>query len=157
MKFLNLGWLAAALALLGCGGPVPSGVYLTMSVSTFGVAVETLVNGKSNEFLSSENGWMSGGGPINTLVHEGENEASFILKAVETEEDQSVEYNFLATLEIAVKGEMVDTLAPGERVIFSRELNEEETAAIDAGETVTITERFTVEKAKLEAVKTGAR
>jgi hypothetical protein len=50
---------------------------------------------------------------------------------------------------------MVDTLAPGPRTVFTRELTEAETAAIARGETVTITESFTVEKAALEAIKSG--
>lgn len=143
---------AAALLLAGCGGPVPSGVFLTMSVSTRDVAVATSVNGKEDEFLSGASGSMSGSRPINRLVREGENEAVFVVTPVAGDD---AEPGLRATLEISIKGEMVDTLAPGARTIFTRELTEEETAAIKAGETVTITERFTVDGAALKAMKQG--
>ncbi|WP_395073024.1 hypothetical protein [Hyphococcus sp.] len=153
MRFLKLGWFAAFLALLGCGGPVPDGVFLTLNVSTGGVIVATSINGKHSEFMSSEGGWMTGGGPINNMVREGDNEATFVLNAAETDDGEEVDRRFLATLEISMKGEMTDTLEPGERTIFSRELSEAEIAALNAGETVTITEKFTVDKAALEAMK----
>ena len=143
---------AAALLLAGCGGPVPSGVFLTMSVSTRDVAVATSVNGKEDEFLSGASGSMSGSRLINRLVREGENEAVFV---VTPGAGDDAEPGLRATLEISIKGEMVDTLAPGARTIFTRELTEEETAAIKAGETVTITERFTVDGAALKAMKQG--
>ena len=44
-------------------------------------------------------------------------------------------------------------MAPGERIIFDRQMSEEEAASVAAGETLTITERFTVEKEKLAAMK----
>jgi hypothetical protein len=122
-------------------------------VSTGGVTVATSVNGKYNDFMSSENGWMSGGGPINNMVRAGDNEATFVLNAAETEDGEEVERRFLATLEISMKGEMTDTLEPGARTIFSRELSEADIAALNAGETVTITETFTVDPAALKAMK----
>ncbi len=157
MNALKFGWIAAFLALLGCGGPVPADVFLTLNVSTGGVTVATSINGKQNDFMSSENGWMTGGGPINNMVREGDNEAIFVLNAAETEDGEDTDRWFLATLEVTMKGEMTDTLSPGARTLFSRELSDEETAAILAGETVTITENFTVDKASLEAMKSGAR
>ena len=157
MKALKFGWLAAFLALLGCGGPVPDGVFLTLNVSTGGVIVATSINGKHSEFMSSEGGWMTGGGPINNMVREGDNEATFVLSAAEADDGEEVDRRFLATLEISMKGEMTDTLSPGERTIFSRELSEEEAAAIHAGETLTITEKFTVDSAALKAMKAGGK
>ncbi|WDI33223.1 hypothetical protein PUV54_08440 [Hyphococcus flavus] len=157
MKALKLTWIAAALALLGCGGPVPADMFLTLSVSTYGVSVETAINGKADTFLSGgENGSMTGSRPINRLVGEGENEVTFLLKPLAADEGEILGPAFLATLEISIKGETVDTQAPGERVIFSRELSEAQRAAISAGEAVTITENFTVEKAELQAIKDSA-
>ena len=155
MKALKFGWLATLLALLGCGGPVPADMFLTMSVSTRDVAVVTSLNGKTDEFLSGDSGSMSGSRPINRLVREGENEAVFLVSPVAGKDVGSLDPGLIATLGINVKGEIVDTLRPGERTIFSRELSEEEAAAIRAGETVTIIERFTVETAALKAIKNG--
>lgn len=152
MRLSNFAGAFSALALFGCGGPVPSDMFLTMSVSTRDVAVVTSINGKADDFLSGDSGSMSGSRPINKLVSEGENEATFVLNAIDGDD---LDPALLATLEISVKGEIVDTLAPGERTIFSRELTEEEAAAIRTGETVTITERFTVDKAALQAIKAG--
>lgn len=156
MKFVKMSSIAAIFALSGCGSPVPSGMYLTMSVSTQDVAVVTSINGKADAFLSGDSGSMSGSRPINQLVSEGENEATFVLNAVDVGEGQTLEPGLLATLQISLKDEYVDTLDPGERTLFSRELTGEETSALAAGETVTITERFTVDKAALQAVKDGA-
>jgi hypothetical protein len=157
MQILKFGWLATFLALLGCGGPVPADVFLTLNVSTGGVIVATSVNGKHNDFMSSEGGWMTGGGPINNMVHEGDNEATFVLNAAETEDGEEVDRRFLATLEVVLKGEMTDTLSPGARTLFSRDISEAEIAALNAGETVTFTEKFVVDKTALEAMKSGAK
>jgi len=154
MKPLKFGWAMAPLALFGCGGPVPADMFLTMSVSTQEVAVTTSINGKEDEFLSGDSGSMSGSRPINRLVREGENEAVFVVTPVAGMGDAAAPA-FLATLEIAIKGEIVDTLNPGERTMFSRELSAEESAAISAGESVTITEHFTVDGAALKAMKNG--
>lgn len=155
MKAFRLPAALSALALFGCGGPVPSDMFLTMSVSTRDVAVVTSVNDKEDEFLSGDSGSMISSRPINRLVSEGENEATFIVTAVEADEGEILDPAILATLEIAVKGEIVDTLAPGDRTIFSRELTAEEVAAILEGESVTITERFTIDKEALQAMKDG--
>lgn len=157
MKFQR--WIAGALSLglFGCGGPVPSDIFLTLSVSTVDAAVVTSINGKENEFLSGgTNGSMTATGPLNTLVREGENSATFVLTAASPDPDRAPEPRFLATLEISMKGEIIDTLEPGERTMFSRELTEEETASLVAGETVTITETFTVDPAKLQSMKDDA-
>ncbi|MFC2951735.1 hypothetical protein ACFOOP_07330 [Marinicaulis aureus] len=156
MKAFKFGWALAPFALFGCGGPVPADMFLTMSVSTQDVAVTTSINGKEDEFLSGDSGSMSGSRPINKLVREGENEneAIFVLTPVANTGDDAAP-TFLATLEIAIKGEIVDTLNPGERTLFSRELSAEEAAAISAGESVTITEHFTVDGAALKAMKNG--
>lgn len=153
MKILNPIISAAALVLSGCGGPVPSGMFLTMSVSTRDVAVETAVNGKRNEFLSGDSGSMTASIPLNRLVRKGENEIVFVVSPAGGADD--IDPGFFASLEIILKGETVDTLAPGERALFARELNEAETAALARGETVTIAERFTVDKAALAAIKSG--
>lgn len=155
MKASNIAWMLPVLALFGCGGPVPSDMFLTMSVSARDVAVVTSINGKEDEFLSGDSGSMTGSRPINKLVSEGENQATFVVTAIEAGEGETLEPAILATLEISVKGEIVDTLAPGERTIFSRELSDDEAAAILNGETVTITEQFTVDKAALQAIKDG--
>ncbi len=152
MKSFKLGWALAPLALFGCGGPVPADMFLTMSVSTQDVAVVSSINGKEDEFLSGDSGSMSGSRPINRLVREGENEAVFVVTPVAADDAAPA---LLATLEISIKGEIVDTLQPSARTIFSRELSEEEAAAITAGETVTITERFTVDGAALKEMKNG--
>ena len=153
MKSINLSWITASLALVGCGGPVPADMFLTMSVSTRDVAVETSINGKADEFLSGDSGSMTGSRPINKLVSEGENEATFVLTPIAAPGGEALDPALLATLEISAKGDIVDTLAPGERTIFSRELSSEEAAALAAGDTVIIMERFSVEKAALEAIK----
>ena len=153
MKILKPMMSAAALVLAGCGGPVPSGMFLTMSVSTRDVAVETAVNGKPNEFLSGDSGSMTASIPLNKLVREGENRIVFVVGPAGDVAD--IDPGFFASLEISLKGETVDTLAPGERAIFTRELTEAETAAVARGETVTIAERFTVDKAALTAMKAG--
>ncbi|PQA87806.1 hypothetical protein [Hyphococcus luteus] len=146
----------AALMLSACGGPVPSDMFLTLSVSTRDVAVKTAINGKPSDFLSGgEEGSMTASAPLNNTVKEGENEATFLLSGRDHGDDGVIDAAFLATLEIAVKGEIVDTLEPGERMIFSRELTEEEAAALAGGESVTITERFTVSRAALEEMKAG--
>lgn len=155
MKFQR--WLAGAvsLSLFGCGGPAPSDVFLTLSVSTRDVAVETSINGKAYEFLSGgAEGQMTSSAPINKLAREGENTATFVLTLSEYGEGEPAPA-LLATLEVAIRGETVDTLEPGERTMFSRELTEEEEAKLIAGETVTINETFTVDPAKLQAMKEG--
>ena len=153
MKILKPMISAAALVLAGCGGPVPPGMFLTMSVSAYDAAVETSINGKPNELLSGGSGSMTSSMPINRLVREGKNEIVFVLTPLEGDD---LAPGFVATLEVSLKGEMVDTLAPGERAVFARELNEAETAALARGETVTITESVTVDKAALKAMKSGA-
>ncbi len=153
MKALNFIWVLIALTLTGCGGPVPSGVYLTLSVTVRDVAVITAINGEEDAFLSGDSGAMTGSRPINALVRQGENEATFTLNAIDAKEGQPLDPAILAILEISLKGQTIDTLAPGANVFFSRELTEAEYADLLAGETVTITERFTVDKAALQAIK----
>lgn len=155
MKFIHWASSVILLSLVGCGSPVPSGMYLTMSVSTYDVAVATALNGEPNTFLSSDNGSMTGSMPLNKFIHAGENEIAFELTPVDTGDD-GLEPSLLATLEITLKGEYVDTQAPGERTIFSRELTNEEADMLIAGETVTIIQSFTVDKTNLETIKTNA-
>jgi hypothetical protein len=150
----RFGATAAILGLFGCGSPVPSDMFLTMSVSTRDVAVSTSINDKYNEFLSSDNPMMSGSMPLNKIVKEGENTASFTLTPVGDGDD--LQPGFRASLEISLKGEIVDTQAPGERVIFDRTLSEDEIQSLKAGDPVTITEIFTIEKAALTAIKAGS-
>ena len=150
------GALAALfVAACGGGGVAPDGVYLTLSVSTGDVAVETAINGKPSEFFSGKSGNMASGGPINAQVKEGENEITF---AVSRAEDVGEEFEpwILASLEVMLAGEVVDTLAPGDRVIFSRELSEDEAAKLEGGETVVIAEKFTISRERLEAMKSAA-
>ncbi|MCC5886948.1 MAG: hypothetical protein JJT88_11000 [Gammaproteobacteria bacterium] len=156
MKSLKSIWAAAAVFIAGCGGPVPSDMFLTMSVSTLDTAVETILNGKANDSLSSQSVSMTASLPLNRLVHEGENEIVFLLSPSPNVNMSRIRPAFLASLEINVKGEIVDTLAPGARTLFSRELTEAETATIAAGETVTITQAFTVDRDALEAIKSGS-
>jgi hypothetical protein len=148
MRPLNFAWALGALALFGCGGPVPDGVFLTMTASGEGVKVEGSINGKPNEFLSGgEGGSLVTSMPLNRFVHEGENEVSFVLSRAT--DDEEFTPSFRAVLEVSIKGEIVDSQAPGERVIIDRQMTDEEAANVAAGETVTITEGFTVDKAKL--------
>ena len=141
--------LAGALALAGCGGPVPSDMYLTMSVSAYDVEVVTSINGKENEFLSGDSGNMSGSIPLNKFVAAGENTATFKL----TPMGEGSEPEFLATLEISLAGELVDTREPGERVMFSRTLTEDELKTLVFGGDVTITQNFTVDPVALNEIK----
>jgi hypothetical protein len=154
MKTLIRGAAAALFSVLaaGCGrGVAPAGVFLTLSVSAGDVAVETSVNGKASEFLSSTSGNMTASAPVNAALHEGENEVAFKLtKAGDVGE--AFEPYFLASLEITLKGEMVDTLAPGDRVIFSREFSDDEKAALAVGKDVAITEKFALSRERLEAM-----
>ncbi len=155
MKSLKSLWAAATLLLAGCGSPVPADMFLTMSVSTRDAAVETSINGKPNDFLSGgASGSMGSSMPLNKFVHEGENELTFVLSPLAGDD---IAPAFLATLEISLKGEIVDTLEPGERTMFTRELTEAETAALVAGETITLTQNFMVEKAALETIKKDAQ
>ncbi len=150
----RLGATAAILGLLGCSSPVPSDMFLTMSVSTRDVAVSTSINGQYNGFLSGDSGNMAGSMPLNKLVKEGENTASFTLNPVGKGDD--LQPAFQASLEISLKGEIVDTQIPGERIIFSRTLSEREAQSLKAGAPVTITEKFTIEKTALSAIKAEA-
>ncbi len=151
----RFGATAAILGLFGCGSPVPSDMFLTMSVSTRDVAVSTSINDKYNEFLSGDSGNMAGSMPLHKLVKEGENTASFTLTPVGSGDD--LQPGFQASLEISLKGEIVDTEAPGERVIFSRTLSESEALSLKAGTPVTITENFTIEKTALTAIKESSQ
>lgn len=153
MKALKSAGIAAALFLAGCGGPVPSGVFLSMTVSTGDTTVETSLNGKANDFLSGDSGSMSASVPLNKYVHAGENEIVFLVGPAG--DIAEIDPKFFASLEVSLKGEMVDTLAPGPRTLFTRELTEAETAAVARGETVTIIQTFTVDRQALEAMKAG--
>lgn len=157
MKRRLLSLAVMAIMMAGCGSPVPSDMFLTMSVSTRDVAVATSINGKEDEFLSGDSGSMSGSRPINRLVREGENEVTFALTPIDIGEGEKLEPGFVATLEISMKGEIVDTLQPGERTLFSRELTEAETSALVAGDRVAITETFIVDRDTLKAIKEVAR
>ena len=145
------------LVLLSSCGPsvTPPGMYLTMSVSTYDVAVATAVNGKPNSFLSGDSGSMTSSIPLHKLVKPGDNEITFVLTPVDVSED-GLEPSLLATLEISLEGEYVDTRNPGERTIFSRELTSEEENKLIAGEAVTIVQSFNIDKAKLEDIKANA-
>ncbi|GEM_PF-2013566 len=152
-------WFLAGsfLSLLGCGvqgGPVPRDMYLTLSVSTTDVSVQTSINGKHNDFASSDSGAMTASIPLNQFVREGDNEVAFVLAL--TDSDGEPAPRFLATLEIALTGEIIDTLDPGERTIFSRALGENETGALLAGETITIQQEFEIDRMALEAMKKNA-
>ncbi len=144
-----------AVAACGSAGVAPDGVYLSLSVSTGDVAVETTINGRPSEFFSGKSGTMAAGGPINAQVKEGENEINF---AVSRAEDVGDEFEpwMLASLEVSLTGDVVDTMTPGDRVIFSRELTEGEAASLEAGESVVITEQFTISRERLEAMKAAA-
>ncbi|VAX11328.1 hypothetical protein MNBD_GAMMA26-900 [hydrothermal vent metagenome] len=150
----RFGATAAILGLFGCGSPVPSGMSLTMSVSTRDVTVSTSINDEYNDFLSSDSDTMASSMPLNKLIKEGANSASFTLTPSGSGDDYQPA--FLASLEISLKGEIVDTQAPGERGIFSRTLSDEEVQSLKAGETVTITENFEIEKTALTAIKDKA-
>jgi len=154
MKSLKLIVLAAAFALFGCSGPVPSDMFLTITVSGEGTIVQGSVNGEANEFLSGgEGGALVTSMPLNKYLHEGENEVSFLISR--SDDDEDFVPSFRAVLQINIKGEIIDTMAEAERTIFDREMTEEEAAAVAAGETLTITETFVVNKAKLEAIAAG--
>ncbi|VAX11190.1 hypothetical protein MNBD_GAMMA26-2680 [hydrothermal vent metagenome] len=151
----RFGATTAILGLFGCGSIVPSDMFLTMSVSTRDVTVSTSINDKYNDFLSSDSGTMASSIPLNKLVKEGANSASFTLTPSGSVDN--LKPAFLASLEISLKGEIVDTQAPGERVIFSRTLSDEEVQSLKAGETVTITENFKIEKTALTTIKAKAK
>lgn len=153
---------AGLSALLFCAGlaacsksPVPSGVFLSLSVSAGDVAVETGINGEANDYLSGMSGNMVSSGPVNANLSEGANEISFTLsRGPEAGED--VDPWFLAALEVSVKGEIVDTARPGDRLIFQRELTEAEVQKLLAGEKLVLTETFSVSRDALKAIKDSA-
>lgn len=148
----------ASFGLAACGGSVvPPDMFLTLSVSTRDVAVETRINDALEEFVSGASGGLVSSAPINRRVREGENAVSFALSAIETPAGQTPDPALLATLEIVVKGEIVDTAAPGERTIFSRELSQEEAARLAAGESIVLTETFTLAREKLLAIRAAAK
>ena len=149
MFYRLISGIASVLALAGCGGPVPDDMYLTMSVSAYDVEVVTLINGKENEFLSGDSGNMSGSIPLNKFVKAGENTASFML----TPMGEGSDPEFVASLEINLEGDIVDTREPGENYIFSRALTDEELKTLVFGGAVTITESFTVDPAALNEIK----
>jgi hypothetical protein len=97
---------------------------------------------------------MVASGPINAWLKEGANEVSFTLSGADGGDGD--EPWFLAALEVAVKGEIVDTTKPGERLIFQRELSDAETAALLAGSEVAISETFDVSREALKRVKSDA-
>lgn len=149
---------AAAFLTAACGGsPVPGGMFLTLSVSTRDVAVETRVNGAVEKFVSGASGSLVSSAPINARVKEGENTVAFSLSPVASDDGATPDPGFLATLEISLKGEIVDTTSPGDRVIFTRELTDAESAQIANGESIVITETFSLERAKLQAMKEDAK
>ncbi|MBT8472200.1 MAG: hypothetical protein KJN99_06315 [Marinicaulis sp.] len=141
--------IASAAALLGCS-PVPSDMFLTLSISTDGAAVETSINGKANAFLSGDSGSMVTSAPLNKLVRSGENEVSFEISPVQPLPETP---GFFSKLEISIKGEIIDTMVESDRTIFARELTAEESAKIADGESITITEKFTIDRAALKAMK----
>ncbi len=148
--------LAGLLSMLmACKpSPVPKGMFLTMNVSTQDVAVTTVVNdtsGTINDFLSMGPGG-GGSAPINKIVRDGENRVVFTLTSQDVSDPDPA---LFAVLEIALKGETVDTLNPGDRVLFRRELTAEEVDRLRAGETVTITQTFDVDAAALAALADG--
>ena len=142
-----------AAFLAGCSGSVaPSGAFLTLNVSAREITVKTSVNGKANDFLSGgASGDLVASAPLNNALHEGENEIVFILKKSESVSG-AFEPSFNAALELAGGGEIVDTTAPNARVIFTRDLHEEEAASLDADEEVTISEKFELSREKLKAM-----
>lgn len=148
--------MALAVAACGDSGVAPKGVYLTLSISTGDVAVETAINGKPSEFFSGKSGNMASGGPINAQVKEGENEIAFALSRAEDVGDEFEPW-LLASLEVALTGDVIDTMTPGERVIFSRELTEDESSLLETGSPVVITEKFTISRERLEAMKAAAK
>ncbi|MEQ8936238.1 MAG: hypothetical protein RIE56_10655 [Amphiplicatus sp.] len=157
-SFLKSAAAFAVLLAAACGvSPVPSGMFLTLSVSTRDVTVETRINGALEEFVSGASGSLVSSAPINRRVREGENIIELTLAPIPTEPGETVEPALLAALDIAIKGEIVDTMAPGERAIFARELTEEEAARLTAGEKLILTETFLLDRAKLQAMKDAAK
>ena len=154
-KRLSAALVGALLAACG-GGVAPDGVYLSLSVSTGDVAVETTINGEANGFFSGTSGNMAAAGPINPHLREGENEITFALSRAEDVGDDFEPW-ILASLEVALKGDIVDTMAPGDRTVFSRELTEDEASTLEAGTSVVIIETFNVSRERLEAMKAAAK
>lgn len=146
----------AGLLLTGCGSPVPGDMFLTLSVSTRDVAVETRINGGVEEFVSGGPGLVSSA-PVNRRVREGENMIEFALTPARGETGAPIDPSLIASLEILLKGEVVDTLTPGARGVFLRELTAGETARLAAGEALVLTERFTLAREELEAMKAASR
>lgn len=132
-------------------------MFLPLSVSTRDVAVETRINGALEDFVSGASGSLVSSAPINRRVREGENVIEFTLAPVANESGEKIDPALFAALDIAVKGEIVDTLSPGERAIFARELTEDETKRLAGGETLVLTETFAIERASLQAIKDAAK
>lgn len=146
----------AGFFLAGCDSPVPGDMFLTLSVSTSDVAVETRINAEIEDFVSGGPGLVSSA-PINRRVREGENVIEFALTTPQGESGEALAPAFIASLEILLKGEIVDTLSPGARGVFLRELTAEEAARLAGGEALVLTERFTLARETLEAMKAAAR
>lgn len=146
--------MCALLLAAACSkSPVPGGVFLSLSVSTGDIAVETRINGELNSFLSGA-GDMVASGPINANLVEGANEITFTLRRAGDDDDFAPW--LLAALEISVKGEIVDTGAPGERLIFQRELTESGIEQLVAGEEIVLTETFEISRDQLKEITASA-
>lgn len=126
---------------------------LTLSVSTMRASVETRVNGVREEFLSGgAGGQLASSAPINLHVAGGENTVEFSLAPIASGSDDPSPPAFRANLQINRIGDIVVTGAPGERPIFTRELTDDEAAALAGGLTITIVETFQVGPELLRAI-----
>lgn len=145
----------ALLGLIGCSSPVPSDMFLSLSVSTRDIMVQTIINDKPNDFLSSDSGFMAAAIPLNKLVKAGDNQVSFVLTPLPDKNDLSP--YFFAHLEIAMEGDIVDTSTTTLPKLFSLALSDQQIAALTAGETLTIEKNFSINRAELEAIKMAAK
>jgi hypothetical protein len=136
--------------------PVPSGVFLSLSVSSADVAVSTRVNGEINEHLSGHGDGIVASGPVNKALKPGANEIAFTLSYTGEQDEQTLDPWFLAALEIGVKGEAVEEEDAPQRQIFQRELRPREIKALLAGSDVVITESFEISRDQLKELKANA-
>ncbi len=127
-------------------------IFVTLSVASRGVAVETRINGVHETFVSGgEEGDLAASAPINPYLDRGTNTVEFALSPVSRASGEPNPPEFRASLELHRRGDIVDTGSAGERPIFVRELSAAESASLAAGRAVTITETFSLDPARLHA------
>lgn len=150
LLLLALGFVTMATITGAASSNVPE-LFYTLSLSTSGVSVETHINDELEEFLSGgKHGDMISSMPINLHLQEGENVVQFTLTPVSRDGEEAFSPRVVAILELHHRGDIVDTLSPGDRPIFERKLTEEERSALIEGQVVVMLETFYVSQEDLK-------